>query len=65
MSMRKAVELKSALVAIVGVAGFLLVVCALVYVVPGVKKYFSEQVSIERCLDSGGAWDHEKRACRH
>jgi len=60
MFMRKAVNLKSVLVAIAGVAGFLAVVCTLVYVVSGAKTYFSGQASIDKCLDSGGAWDREK-----
>ena len=39
----------------------LLIFVAVVFL--GVLLYFSEWFAVDRCLDSGGALDHEKHVC--
>lgn len=62
--MKENIKLKPLLISVIAIAGIFTAICALVYAVPIGKAYLSEQIGIDKCIDSGGAWDYEKKTCR-
>jgi len=62
--MHGAKKIRSVLVALAAVAGTAAVFTLLVYAVALDKAYVSEQMAIDRCADSGGAWDRLRGTCR-
>lgn len=56
-------NVRAVLVTIAGAAGGTAAICMLVYAVSLCKAYMFEQVAIDKCIDSGRAWNYEKGAC--
>lgn len=56
-------NVRAVLVSVAGAAGGAAAIGMLVYAVCLGKAYMLEQVAIDKCIDSGRAWNHEKRTC--